>query len=117
MIDNCTEFEEKIARVLQAVCERVSLQIKGFDVGNRKRKFLVKAVPEVSLFPKYQDFNVVHNYLATGIPHIQARIRKRGQDSEFYSEIIIIKILIKSFKNRKTKATFFKNKIFHFLII
>jgi len=56
VIDNCTEFEEKIARVLQAVCERVSLQIKGFDVGNRKRKFLVK---------------------------------KRGQDSEFYSEIII----------------------------
>lgn len=84
MIDNCTEFEEKIARVLQAVCERVGLQIKGFDVGNRKRKFLVKSVPEISQFPKYQDFNVVHNYLASGIPHLQARIRKRGQDSKTF---------------------------------
>lgn len=81
VIDNCTEFEEKIARVLQAVCERVGLQIKGFDVGNRKRKFLVSSLPDISEFPKYQDFNVVHNYLVSSIPHLQARIRKRGQDN------------------------------------
>lgn len=81
VIDNCTEFEEKIARVLQAVCERVGLQIKGFDVGNKKRKFLVKSLPDITLFPKYQDFNVVHNYLVNSSPNLQARIRKRGQDN------------------------------------
>jgi len=81
VIDNCTEFEEKIARVLQAVCERIGLQIKGFDVGNRKRKFLVKTVPDATQFPKYQDFNVVHNYLVSSIPQLQARIRKRGQEN------------------------------------
>ena len=46
VIDNCTEFEMKIAKVLQAVCERIGLQLKGFDIGNRKRKFLVKNLPE-----------------------------------------------------------------------
>lgn len=81
VIDNCTEFEMKVARVLQAVCDRVGLQIKGFDVGNRKRKFLVKTLPDLNNFPTYQDFNVVHNYLASSSPKIQARIRKRGQSN------------------------------------
>lgn len=81
VIDNCTDFEIKIARVLQAVCDRIGLQFKGFDVGNRKRKFLVKVVPDVTEFPPFQDFNVVHNYLASNSPKVQARIRKRGQSS------------------------------------
>ncbi|RNA27737.1 TRPL translocation defect 14 isoform X3 [Brachionus plicatilis] len=81
VIDNCTDFEIKIARVLQAVCDRIGLQFKGFDVGNRKRKFLVKAVPDATEFPPFQDFNVVHNYLASNSPKVQARIRKRGQSN------------------------------------
>lgn len=82
VIDNYTEFEMKIARVLQAVCTRIGLQLKGFDIGNRKRKFLVKQVPDIMDFPKnYQDFNVIHNYLVSNSPKIQARIRKRGQSN------------------------------------
>lgn len=49
MIDNCTEFEMKIARVLQAVCNRIGLQLTGFDIGSKKRKFLVKNVPDNSV--------------------------------------------------------------------
>ncbi len=39
-------------------------------------------------FPKYQDFNVIHNYLVSSMPHVQARIRKRGQDSNFEAAFI-----------------------------
>lgn len=49
LIDNYTEFEMKIARVLQAVCTRIGLQLKGFDIGNRKRKFLITQVPDISV--------------------------------------------------------------------
>ncbi|CAF1157413.1 unnamed protein product, partial [Brachionus calyciflorus] len=81
VIDNCTDFEIKIARVLQAVCDRVGLHFKGFDIGNRKRKFLVKSLPDITEFPPFQDFNVVHNYLVSNSPKAQARIRKRGQSN------------------------------------
>ena len=66
VIDNCTEFEEKIARVLQAVCERIGLQIKGFDVGNRKRKFLVKTVPDATVRKK----NLIFVFIALFINRI-----------------------------------------------
>ncbi len=33
----------------QAVCERIGIQIKGFDVGNRKRKFLVSHLPDMNV--------------------------------------------------------------------
>lgn len=93
VIENHTDFEVKLALVLQAVCDRVGLQLKGFDVGNRKRKFLVNIGPEILLdgdglknntgpFPtNSQDFNVIHNYLASNTPKIQARLRKRGQSN------------------------------------
>ena len=31
------------------------------------------------LFPSYQELNVVHNYLISNAPNVQARIRKSGQ--------------------------------------
>ena len=64
LIENHAQFEMKIARVLQIVCERIGLQFRGFDVGNRKRKFLVEVVPDASEFPaNYQDFNVMTSQL------------------------------------------------------
>lgn len=79
-IDNSTGFEKKIARTLLAVCERIGLHLKGFDVGNKKRKFLVKCLPDEKLFGNYQELNVVHNYLISNTPgQGQARIRKSGQ--------------------------------------
>lgn len=79
-IDNSTGFEKKIARSLLAVCERVGLHLKGFDVANRKRKFLIKELPDEKVFSNYQELNVVHNYLQSTSPNQgQARIRRSGQ--------------------------------------
>lgn len=36
----------------------------------------------LQLFPIYQDFDVVHDYLATSNPKIQARLRRRGQNGK-----------------------------------
>lgn len=88
-IDNCGVFEVKIARALQIVCERIGLHLKGFDVGTRKRKFLVKSLPEDSVFPDFQELNVVHNYLVSNTHGSQARIRKSGQSGNWsYSYVI-----------------------------
>lgn len=60
----------------------------------RKRKFLVKApLPDDSVFPPFQDFEVVHNYLINSHPSMQARLRKRGQKgwgNVFYKFLIIV---------------------------
>ena len=82
-IDNCGLFEVKVARTLQMVCERIGLHLKGFDVDTRKRKFLVKSLPDDSMFPDYQELNVVHNYLISNTDGSQARIRKRGQSGNW----------------------------------
>lgn len=81
VIDNSTDFEEKIMRMITAVCNRL-----GIDTGDRlqtnakKRKFLVAKVPSEESFPPFQDFIVVHDYLATPSRKMQARLRKRGQN-------------------------------------
>lgn len=82
-IDNCGVFEVKIARALQCVCERVGLHLKGFDAANKKRKFLIKFLPEDMAFPDFQELNVVHNYLISNTPGTQARIRKSGQSGNW----------------------------------
>lgn len=80
VIDNSTDFEAKICRMLQSVCQKL-----GIDTGDRlttnsrKRKFLVKCLPDDAEFPPFQDFDVVHNYLQANNPNMQARLRKRGQ--------------------------------------
>lgn len=64
----------------QCVCRRI-----GIDVGDRlsresrKLKFLIRSLPSDDLFPPFQDFKVVHNYLVSPNNKVQARLRKRGQ--------------------------------------
>lgn len=41
--------------------------------------FAVKILPDDSEFPAFQDFDVVHHYLQSAGPKVQARLRKRGQ--------------------------------------
>ncbi|XP_001951525.1 TRPL translocation defect protein 14 [Acyrthosiphon pisum] len=80
VIDNSSDFENKICRMIAAVCQKL-----GLDTGDRlatnskKRKWLVKYLPNDQLFPPFQDFDVVHNYLQTYTKNMQARLRKRGQ--------------------------------------
>ncbi|KAK0083697.1 hypothetical protein PV325_008391 [Microctonus aethiopoides] len=81
VIDNSQDFESKICRMIECICQKL-----GIDTGDRLRassrkvKFLVKGpLPSDSEFPPFQDFDVVHNYLQTKAPAMQARLRKRGQ--------------------------------------
>lgn len=81
VIDNSTEFEKKIRRMIASICQKM-----GIDTGDRlltnsrKRKFLVKSpLSSDEVFPPFQDFDVVHNYLTSTVPYLQARLRKRGQ--------------------------------------
>ncbi|XP_044753936.1 TRPL translocation defect protein 14 isoform X1 [Coccinella septempunctata] len=84
VVDNSTDFEGKIRRMIGSVCQKV-----GLDTGDRllknskKRKFLVKGpLPRSSAFPPYQDFEVIHNYLTSKCPN-QVRLRKRGQKGHY----------------------------------
>ncbi|KAL3856761.1 hypothetical protein ACJMK2_011481, partial [Sinanodonta woodiana] len=81
VVDNSTDFEEKVMRMISAVCSRL-----GIDPGDRlksnsrKRKFLVSCIPDLLDFPKCEDFTVCHDYLVTPSRKMQARLRKRGKD-------------------------------------
>nr|XP_050859577.1 TRPL translocation defect protein 14 isoform X2 [Vespula vulgaris] len=81
VIDNSQDFETKLCRMIECVCQKL-----GIDTGDRLRsssckvKFLVKGpLPSDNEFPPFQDFDVVHNYLQSNNPKMQARLRKRGQ--------------------------------------
>lgn len=81
VIDNSQDFESKICRMIECVCQKL-----GIDTGDRLRassrkvKFLVRGpLPADTEFPPFQDFDVVHNYLQSNNPKMQARLRKRGQ--------------------------------------
>jgi len=84
VIDNSTDFENKMTRMIDCVCRRM-----GIDVGDRlslesrKMKFLVKCLPADKECPPHQDFSVVHNYLVSSNPKIQCRLRKRGQNNNW----------------------------------
>ncbi|CAH0554973.1 unnamed protein product [Brassicogethes aeneus] len=87
VIDNSTDFEGKIRRMLVSVCHKISI-----DTGDRllkdsrKHKYLIKGpLPDEAVFPPFQDFEVVHNYLQSNSPN-QVRLRKRGQKG-YYSYI------------------------------
>ncbi|CAG9815379.1 unnamed protein product [Phaedon cochleariae] len=84
VIDNSTNFEGKMRRMIGSVCHKI-----GIDTGDRllknsrKHKFLVEGpLPQDSAFPPFQDFEVVHNYLQSNSPN-QVRLRKRGQKGHY----------------------------------
>lgn len=83
VIDNSTDFDGKMRRMIGSVCNKI-----GLDTGDRllntsrKLKFLIKGpLPENKVFPRFQDFEVVHTYLQSNSPN-QVRLRKRGQKGE-----------------------------------
>ncbi|KAF8766346.1 TRPL translocation defect protein 14 like protein [Argiope bruennichi] len=84
VIDNSTDFDTKLRRLIASVCRRI-----GIDTGDRlatnshKLKFLVSKLAPDDMFPPFQDFEVVHDYLVTSNPKIQARLRKRGQNGNW----------------------------------
>lgn len=84
VIDNSTDFETKVNRMIECVCQKLSI-----DTGDRllrtsrKLKFLVSGPLRDDLFPSFQDFNVVHHYLQSSGQRVQTRLRKRGQNGHW----------------------------------
>lgn len=84
VIDNSTDFEAKVNRMIECVCQKLSI-----DTGDRllrtsrKLKFLVSGPLRDDLFPSFQDFNVVHHYLQSSGQRVQTRLRKRGQNGHW----------------------------------
>ncbi|RWS26070.1 uncharacterized protein B4U80_07936 [Leptotrombidium deliense] len=84
VIDNSTDFETKLKRMIACVCRRI-----GIDTGDRlaldstKHKFLVAEIPPNCEFPSFEDFDVVHDYIVTSNRKMQSRLRKRGQNGNW----------------------------------
>lgn len=82
VIDNSTDFDTKIRRMIASVCHRLGIETGDrLAVGARKFKFLIESpLPSDDQFPQHQDFDVVHHYMTPiGGNHTQTRLRKRGQ--------------------------------------
>ncbi|XP_066594018.1 TRPL translocation defect protein 14 isoform X2 [Prorops nasuta] len=81
VIDNSQDFESKICRMIECICQKLDIDTGDrLRTSSRKVKFLVRGpLPPDSEFPAFQDFDVVHNYLQSNNPKMQARLRKRGQ--------------------------------------
>ncbi|KAE9524172.1 hypothetical protein AGLY_015417, partial [Aphis glycines] len=80
VIDNSSDFENKIRRMIAAVCQKLGINTDDSLAKNaKKRKWLVKYLPDDQLFPPFQDFEVTHYYLQTYTKNMQSRLRKRGQ--------------------------------------
>ncbi|KAK9731567.1 AAA domain [Popillia japonica] len=84
VIDNSTDFEGKMRRMIGSVCQKMAIDTGDRLLQNsRKLKFLVKGpLPSDDVFPRFQDFEVVHTYLHSNSPN-QVRLRKRGQKGYF----------------------------------
>ncbi|KAL4223212.1 TRPL translocation defect protein 14 [Mactra antiquata] len=81
VVDNSVDFEEKIMRMINSVCNRLGIDASDrLETNTRKRKFLVSKMPSTEKFPPFQDFTVIHDYLVTPSRKMQARLRKRGQN-------------------------------------
>ncbi|VDK43096.1 unnamed protein product [Anisakis simplex] len=82
VIDNtgCKSFEDKIIRVIAAVCDRMGLCTQDrLAFNSRKRKWLVASIDE-SQMPRSEVYNVWHRYLCTEDPKVQVRLRSRSQN-------------------------------------
>ncbi len=63
MIDNSTDFDNKVRRVIQVICKRLGKRL-GVNVDDRlkvqskKRKFLVKTIPPVEVSQRNHHYQV-----------------------------------------------------------
>jgi len=80
VIDNSTGFDTKLRRMISAICQRMSLDTGDrLEMNARKVKYLVRTLPAEGVFPPFEDFDVVHDYMRTSSKETQVRLRRRGQ--------------------------------------
>ncbi|KAF0752984.1 TRPL translocation defect protein 14-like [Aphis craccivora] len=81
VIDNSSDFENKIRRIIAAVCQTLYINTDDSLAKKKakKRKWLVKYLHDDQLFPPFQDFEVTYYYLQTYTKNMQSRLRKRRQ--------------------------------------
>lgn len=86
IIDNSTNFENKLNRVVSSVLARLGLVDKRAGKHLTKKKFLLSDSKfEDIKFPiPYRDFYVEHRYLVSTDEAIQQRIRKRGVENSSF---------------------------------
>lgn len=90
VIDNSTNFDTKIRRMISAVCQRMSIDTGDrLETNARKVKYLVRSLPPDCKFPPFEDFDVIHDYLQTNSKKTQARLRKRGQKDRWSYTITV----------------------------
>lgn len=81
-IDNvgCKTFDDKILRLIAAVCDRMGLPTQDrLAFNSKKRKWLVRLI-DIKEMPRSEIFTVCHHYLCTENPTIQVRLRSRSQN-------------------------------------
>uniref|UniRef100_A0A0N5ABN0 AAA_28 domain-containing protein n=1 Tax=Syphacia muris TaxID=451379 RepID=A0A0N5ABN0_9BILA len=82
VIDNvgCKSFDDKILKLIAAVCDRMGLPTADrLAFNSKKRKWLVRALDK-SAMPHCEVFDVCHHYLCTEDPNVQVRLRSRSQN-------------------------------------
>lgn len=82
VIDNVEgkTFEDKIIKLIAAVCDRMGLPTQDrLAFNSKKRKWLVRSVV-IPDMPRSEIFEVRHHYLSTESPNIQIRLRARSQN-------------------------------------
>uniref|UniRef100_A0A0K0E1Q2 AAA_28 domain-containing protein n=1 Tax=Strongyloides stercoralis TaxID=6248 RepID=A0A0K0E1Q2_STRER len=86
IIDNtdCKNFEDKILKMIQAVCKKSGVKTGDrLDKNTKKRKWLVSSCDN-SGFDEVVQFKVSHTYLKIGgdEENVQVRLRKRGNNNK-----------------------------------
>ena len=85
VIDNSTDFEMKMRRLIKAVADKLSIPHAEEICQALKLKFLLAGtLPELQEWPvKFRDFEVEHDYLPCYENGPQARIRRRGRHGKW----------------------------------
>ena len=85
VIDNSTDFEMKMRRLIKAVADKLSIPHADEICQAVKLKFLLAGtMPELEQWPvKFRDFEVEHDYLPCYQSGDQARVRRRGRHGEW----------------------------------
>ncbi|KNC74236.1 hypothetical protein SARC_13211, partial [Sphaeroforma arctica JP610] len=81
VVDNRTNFKDKVNRVVQLICKRYGLDYdNSLSARSVKRKFLVSAADWADQIPiSHETFEVLHEFIQT-TDGSQVRLRRRGID-------------------------------------